>query len=146
MLIPSLGRVKKMMIETQGWTRSSIPAFISSLASRPEPQMFEQLTQDDRLQLVRFVCSIAWADLQISEQERQYVHDLIRRLDFDDEEAEYVEVWLSHPPDPEEVDPGDVPLKHREVFLKHVMEVARSDGELAEVEREAYELLSQLLR
>jgi uncharacterized tellurite resistance protein B-like protein len=108
--------------------------------------MFEQLTQEDRLQLVRFVCSIAWADLEIRDEERQYVHDLIRRLDFDQEEAAQVETWLGHPPDPDDVDPVDVPLKHREVFLKHVMEVARSDGELAEVEQEAYELLSQLLR
>ena len=108
--------------------------------------MLDQLSHEDRLQLVRFVCSVAWADLEIRDQERQYVYDLIRRLDFDDSEAEQVEAWLGHPPDPDDVDPGDVPREHRDIFLKHVKEVAQSDGELAEVEKEAYELLSQLLR
>ncbi len=108
--------------------------------------MFDQLGQKDRLQLVRFVCSFAWADLEIKEQEREYIYDLIRRLDFDDEESLQVERWLGRPPDPDEVDPVDVPLRHREVFLQHVLAVSRSDGELADVEQEAYELLSQLLR
>jgi uncharacterized tellurite resistance protein B-like protein len=108
--------------------------------------MMEGMNQEERLQLVRFVCSFAWADLEIRDAERAYIQDLIRRLDFDEDEAEEVEALLSHPPNPDDVDPADVPLHHREIFLQHVLEVSRSDGELAEVEREAYELLSKLLR
>ena len=108
--------------------------------------MLDQLMPQERLQLVRFVCSFAWADLEIRDEERDYVYRLIRRLDFSDEEANQVENWLGHPPSPDDVDPGDVPLQHREIFLEHMLEVAKADGELAEEERETYELLSQLIR
>ena len=108
--------------------------------------MLDQLNPHDRLQLVRFVCSLAWADLEIREEERAYIYDLIRRLDLNEIEAHQVETWLSHPPSPEELDPGEVPLQHRELFLQHMLAVAKSDGELAEEEQEAYELLSQLIR
>ena len=108
--------------------------------------MLDQLSSHDRLQLVRFVCSLAWADLEVRDEERAYIYDLIRRLDLDETESQQVETWLNHPPSPDDLDPGEVSLQHREIFLQHMLEVAKADGELAVEEQEAYELLSQLIR
>ena len=99
----------------------------------------------ERLQLVRFVCSLAWADLEIRDEERVYIYDLIRRLDLDESEAKQVETWLNHPPSPDEIDPGDVPFNMRNLSSTYV-EVAKSDGEMADEEQEAYDLLSQLIK
>jgi uncharacterized tellurite resistance protein B-like protein len=108
--------------------------------------MLSQLTRPERLRLVRFVCSFAWADLEINDAERDFVHDLIRRLDLDESEAAQVEGWLSFPPAPEEVDPMKIPVEHRKVFLDTMLALVASDGELAEAETESFNLLSQLVR
>lgn len=108
--------------------------------------MLDTLDRDARLQLMKFVCSFAWADLDVNESERDYVHNLIKRLELDDEESAAVESWLSAPPDPEDVDPQEIPVAHREIFMKTMLEMIAADGELAEAETENYNLLSQLVR
>ncbi|MEC8422609.1 MAG: TerB family tellurite resistance protein [Myxococcota bacterium] len=108
--------------------------------------MLSQLTRSERLRLVRFVCSFAWADLEIKPAERDFIQDLIRRLDLDDEETARVEGWLSFPPAPEEVDPMEIPVEHRKVFLDTMLALVAADGELAEAETESFNLLSQLVR
>ena len=108
--------------------------------------MLSQLTRPERLRLVRFVCSFAWADLEINDAERDFVHDLIRRLDFDEDETAQVEGWLSFPPPPESVDPMQIPVEHRKVFLDTMLALVAADGELAEAETESFNLLSQLVR
>ena len=49
--------------------------------------MLANLDREARLQLVKFVCSFAWADLVVTDAEREYVTNLIQKLDLDDEEA-----------------------------------------------------------
>ena len=108
--------------------------------------MLANLDREARLQLVKFVCSFAWADLVVTDAEREYVTNLIQRLDLDDEEAVTVRGWLETPPAPDEVDPFDIPHEHRELFLKTMLEIIAADGELAPAETESYNLLSQLVR
>lgn len=108
--------------------------------------MLSQLTRPERLRLVRFVCSFAWADLEINDAERDFVHDLIRRLDLDEADTAQVEAWLTVPPAPEEVDPMEIPVEHRKVFLDTMLQLVAADGELAEAETESFNLLSQLVR
>ena len=50
--------------------------------------MPKKLASEDRLRLMKFVCSFAWADLQIAEQERKFVKKMIRRLALTDAEKE----------------------------------------------------------
>jgi len=106
----------------------------------------EDLSKEDRLRLMRFVCSFAWADLQVQEKERTVIRTLVRRLKLGATDAKQVEQWLKVPPRPEEVDPGQVPLQHREVFLKAAREVIVADGEVHPEEAATYSLLDQLLR
>ena len=46
------------------------------------------LPHEDRLHLLRFVCSFAWADLEIADSEREFVTALVDRLDLDDADAD----------------------------------------------------------
>lgn len=105
----------------------------------------DKLPKAERLQLMKFVCSFAWADLEIADQERRFVHKLVKRLHLDADEAKQVERWLELPPRPEEVDPAAVPHAHRSIFLTAAREVIASDGTISEEERENFALLEQLL-
>ena len=51
----------------------------------------KQLSKEDRLQLMKFVCSFAWADLRIEQAEREMVHKLVRKLKLGPDS-----IWLMH--------------------------------------------------
>lgn len=107
--------------------------------------MLTQLSSTDRLRLMKFVCSFAWADLKIRPEERAYVASLIRRLDLAPEEELRVHGWLDVPPAPDSVDPTLIPSAHREVFMTAIEGVIRSDGEVSQEESDSLELFRQLL-
>ena len=98
------------------------------------------------MRLMRFVCSFAWADLEIQDEERAFVAKLVKQLKLDDEEKLQVEGWLQLPPRPEEVDPAQVPRAHRALFLDAVRAVIAADGKIAPEEDETLELFEALLR
>ena len=106
--------------------------------------MLSTLDSDARLQLMKFVCSFAWADLEVNDAERAYVTNLIDQLDLSADEQQLVQGWLNSPPG--DVDPFEIPVEHREIFLKTMLELIASDGELDPAETETYNLLSQLVR
>lgn len=106
----------------------------------------DDLSSEHRLHLMRFVCSFAWADLEIASSEKDFVRKLVRKLELDDDEARRVEGWLEIPPRPEEVDPTDVPSEHRQIFLNTILQVVGADGVVDEREVENLSLLEQLLR
>jgi len=108
--------------------------------------MVSKLSRAERMRLMRFVCSFAWADLEVQDEERAFVARLMTRLDLDDEEREQVERWLKVPPPPEEVDPSQVPREHRQLFLDTVRQLVASDRVLDPEERENLALFEQLLR
>lgn len=104
-----------------------------------------ELTQEDRLRLVKFVCSFAWADLEIADTERRFVQKLVRRLKLEPSERTQVEEWLDIPPRPEELDPTEIPREHRALFLSVAREMIEADGEVSEEEVENLALFEQLL-
>lgn len=104
-----------------------------------------KLPKEERLQLMKFVCSFAWADLEIADQERRFVHKLVKKLHLDADETKQVERWLELPPRAEEVDPAAVPHAHRSIFLSAAREIIAADGTISEEERENFALLEQLL-
>lgn len=108
-------------------------------------QDLSQLSKEDRLRLVKFVCSFAWADLQVADSERTFVHKLVRKLRLDAEEKKLVDDWLEIPPRPEELDPAEIPREHRALFLSTAREMIEADGEIAEEEVENFALFEQLL-
>jgi uncharacterized tellurite resistance protein B-like protein len=107
---------------------------------------FLDLDRSERLRLLQFVCSFAWADLEVHPQERAFVERLVRRLGLDEEDERKVQGWLEVPPSPDAVDPTDIPPEHRKVFLSAIDGVIAADGAIAPEERESLRLLEQLLR
>lgn len=105
----------------------------------------KQLDREDRLRLMKFVVSFAWADLRIADQERSFVRRMMGSLKLDKDEAKQVEAWLVLPPRPEEVDPNDVPREHRRLFLQVARDTIAADGDVSDEERENLGLLEQML-
>lgn len=104
------------------------------------------LSRRDRQRLMKFICSFAWADLEIRPEERQFVARIVTRLELDSEERAEVEQWLEVPPRPEAVDPTQIPLAQRKLFLDSIEGVIVSDGEVSVEERENFALLEDLLQ
>jgi len=104
-----------------------------------------ELNPEDRHRLLRFVCSFAWADLEVVDSEREMLRRLISQMDLEAEEAEEVSGWISHPPDPASIDPQDIPLEHRELFLDTVKKMILADGHVADGEAENLLLLKMML-
>ncbi len=107
--------------------------------------MLDRLNQRERMRLMKFVCSFAWADLEIRPEERAFVKNLIERLTLDEEEQAQVRGWLDVPPEIELIDPTLVPQEHRRIFLQEIEGVIESDGEIAPEERENFRIFEALL-
>lgn len=105
-----------------------------------------QLTREERMLLLRFVCSFAWVDFRVRVEEREMVARLIRRLELDDVEKREALQWLKAPPDPDSIDPNSVPREHRVLFLRAVESVVSVDREVTPEERESVILFAQLIR
>ena len=124
----------------------------NSFAVRPgaatlaqEEPMLDQLDQRERLRLVQFVCSFAWADLEIQPEERVFISRLIRRLELGEAEDLQIQQWLERPPSLDDLDPTSIPAAHRRFFVEAIEGLISADGEIAEEERESFEIFKQLL-
>lgn len=106
----------------------------------------QDLSKQERLRLMGFVCSFAWADLEIQDGERNFVRELMKRLDLGEDEEKQVERWLAVPPRAEDVDPNDIPQEHRQLFLNTALQIVGADGNVDAAEMENLSLLEQLLR
>jgi hypothetical protein len=107
--------------------------------------MTKRLGREDRLRLMKFLCSFAWADLRVHEKEKSFIRKLVKKLSLDADEAAAVEGWFKVPPRPDEVDPQDIPAEHKQVFLDAVRAVIIADGEVHPDERINLALLEELL-
>lgn len=105
----------------------------------------KELDREDRMRLMRFVCSFAWADLEVKDAERKMIRKLVKKLGLDAGEVAEVEGWLEVPPRAEELDPADVPRAHRRLFLETVRSVIVADGEVDQDEAENLVLFEMLL-
>ena len=108
--------------------------------------MLKDLSRDERLRLMKFVCSFAWADLEVQSEEREFVSKMVRRLELDDNDKKQVQGWLEVPPPPEEVDPSQVPAAHRQLFLETIRGLIAADNVFDPEERENLKLFEMLLK
>jgi len=111
-----------------------------------EETPLKELTREERLLLMGFVCSFAWADLEVKPEERDLVARMMHRLQLDDEEEQQVFQWLESPPPPGSVDPKLIPTAHRMKFLRAVESTVTVDGEVSEEERGSLLLFAKLIR
>jgi len=120
------------------------------IGSRPE-SLFDRgvklrtLSARDRLQLLKFVCSFVWADLDVGPSEKTFVLSLTQRLGLSEAEIQQVQAWLETPPPVEEIDPSLVPPQHRRLFLEAIEQALTADGAVTPPESESLALFRQLL-
>src|SRR6187551_1644347 len=107
--------------------------------------MFEQLSRDDRMLLLRFVCAFAWTDLAIHAGERKFVERLIERMQLSSEDRAEAMAYLHVAPSPEATNPKLVPPQHRQMFIDSVRALIYADGEVDAEERERFERLKAAL-
>jgi len=119
---------------------------VAASESKTRQAPLADLSREERLLLMEFVCSFAWADLEVKPEERDLVAKLIRRLELDDDEAEQVNQWLDTPPPLDDLDPARVPRAHRVKFLRAVESMVTVDGEVSPEERESLIIFAQLIR
>jgi hypothetical protein len=105
-----------------------------------------QLPREERLLLLKFVCSFAWADFEVGPGERAFVTKLIQRARLHADEAHLVRGWLESPPDSDEIDPTHIPHEHRQLFVDAVREVLRADHDITPEEREMLGVFEELVR
>ncbi|NNL99524.1 MAG: TerB family tellurite resistance protein [Gammaproteobacteria bacterium] len=94
---------------------------------------------------MKFICSFVWADLEVSDEERRFVINTVRRLDMNEDERSQVMAWLQVPPPADEVDPGLVPAGHRRLFVNAVTQLVKADNRVARDEQLNLSLFERLL-
>jgi uncharacterized tellurite resistance protein B-like protein len=107
--------------------------------------MLDRLARNERMRLMKFVCSFAWADLEIHPEERAFIKRMVSQLTFDEDDREKVQGWLEVPPDLESIDPTLVPPAHREAFLEAIRGVIEADGVVVAEEYENFRLFRDLV-
>ena len=107
--------------------------------------MLKDLSSSDRLRLMKFVCSFAWADLEIRPEERAFVGRLVSGLSLDPDEQRQVQRWLERPPAAESLDPTRIPVEHRRLFIEAAEGMIASDGRITSEESENLAVFKQLL-
>lgn len=105
----------------------------------------QHLDGDDRLRLVRFLCAFMWADLHVDSKERQLLQRVARSLGLSEAEQEQADVWITHPPAAEDIDPSDIPEEHRALFVRTVKQMIEADGVVDDFEAENLALFEELL-
>jgi uncharacterized tellurite resistance protein B-like protein len=105
----------------------------------------KELSSENRRRLLRFVCSFAWADLEVVDAEREMIGRLIDQMELDEAETAEVKMWIARPPDPASIDPQEIPQEHRQLFLDTVTAMVLADGEIAEGEAENLDLFRMLI-
>ncbi len=104
-----------------------------------------KLPREDRLRLMRFVCSFAWADLEVKKTERALVTKMAKKLGLQEDELKMVKEWLEVPPRAEDVDPQSIPHAQRKMFLEAARDMIAVDGEVDVEEKESFQIFEQLL-
>jgi uncharacterized tellurite resistance protein B-like protein len=107
--------------------------------------MFERLSREHRLLLLRIAIAFAWTDLRIQDGERKFVERLIGKLQLSAEDRAEVEQYLHVAPAPETTNPALVPVEHRRLFVESVRALIYADGEVDVEERERFERLKAAL-
>jgi uncharacterized tellurite resistance protein B-like protein len=107
--------------------------------------MVSSLAPEERLRLMKFVCSLAWADLEVQAEERAFVRRMVSRLGLSAAERAQVDGWLQVPPPVDDVDPAEIPREHRKLFLDTLRELVLADGAVDEQEQASLALLEDLI-
>ena len=104
-----------------------------------------KLDAKERMVLLQFVCSFAWTDLRVQQEERDLVMRICGRLGLTNAELQQVELWLLKPPPADDLDPTQIPRAHRQLFLQAAEATVKADGRVVPAERDQLAVFRELL-
>jgi len=104
-----------------------------------------KLDAKERMVLLQFVCSFAWTDLRVQQEERDLVMRICGRLGLTNAELQQVELWLLRPPAADDLDPTQIPRAHRQLFLQAAEATVKADGRVVPAERDQLAVFRELL-
>lgn len=96
----------------------------------------DDLTESERLELMRFLCSFAWADGVVQPQEKTVLERILGSLELSAEAHAEAEGWLTAAPSVQGRALRSIDEKKRATFIDGAYEVAAADGEIAADELE----------
>ena len=102
------------------------------------------LSSDEKLQIMRFICAFAWADLKVVNAEKKLIARFSDILDLSPKEREAVNGWIAHPPRPEEIDPYEISPHLKETILSAAQAVSMIDGHFDAKEADLIDILQNL--
>ena len=140
------GSISELLPGHGGSASLSDCRFDEPLCGLREISVLDELDTQQRMNLLKFVCSFAWADLEIRPAERAFVSRFAESTGAQTaQRPARCAAGSNLRPAEDELDPHLIPLHHREIFIETVKGVIRVDGEIAPEELESLELLSELL-
>lgn len=89
------------------------------------------LTAAERIELMRFLCSFAWADGEVQPQEREVLERVLGGLRLDAEARAKATTWLFTPPDMAGFDFGAIDPDKRQLFIDQAFAIAAAHGGVA---------------
>ena len=107
--------------------------------------MLASLAREDRLRLMKFLCSVAWADLEVRAEERAFVRRMVTRLGLRPDETAAGRDVAAGAATHRRRRPELHPVEHRKLFLDTLRELVHADGEVDEQEETSLALLEDLL-
>ena len=107
--------------------------------------MKENFTSEEKMQIMRFICTFAWADLKVVPSEKLMIERFCNTLQLDENQRKEVNSWTKRPIHPEDIDPFSIPDHLKKYILSAAKAISIVDGDFDEKEAELLELLQNLL-
>ncbi len=107
---------------------------------------FTDLSSDERLILMRFLCAFAWADGEVQGQERAVIMSLLEHMQFSTDQRREVIGLLDQAPVDEEIDLTSVSEKHRIMFRDLAYAVVSADGRVHPGEKRLLALVNKFVQ
>lgn len=139
-----MSRLARTRPRPQSWVEKARVRDVARALLRQNTMALPTLSTADRRQVLRFVASFLWADLEVAEAERRFFAELARELDVGAPAHEIARL-LERPPCPEEIDPTDVPLAAADTVRRAALRAIAADGHVSDDEMAMFELLDDLL-
>ncbi|MEL6181277.1 MAG: hypothetical protein AAFS10_20130 [Myxococcota bacterium] len=98
------------------------------------------------LQVCKFLCGVAWADADITPEEKRYITNLAELLSLREDQMLLVRGWFHHPPDPHDITPSRLTYQDRQNLLQQALILVSEDGQFCADEERLITVLARSLR
>ena len=97
------------------------------------------------IDILRFLCGLAWADDWVTPNERAYLLNLAQWMQLSDTEMRQVASWLDRPPENVQLDGSALSDADREALFQQALILFGADGNVSLDEQQVIATLRQML-